>query len=95
LKKKKPLSFFKIFTNYNFSSFFKNGKDALTCFQNSHRFFVGRSRLDATVLMGIVSKGATKFELKFLQVHIKIKPIKFLPLRKSITLCKNLQNSTS
>jgi hypothetical protein len=42
---------------------------SLLWLQNSPIFFYESSRLDAIILSGIISKGATKFELKFLQIH--------------------------
>jgi hypothetical protein len=57
-------------------------------------YFGGRSRLDATVLIGIISKGATKFELKFFQVHSFLFCSIFKTTYKINKITRTYKNST-
>jgi hypothetical protein len=57
LKKTTVIRFF----NSTFSFFFKNSKGALIVLQNSCIFFCESSRLDATILTGIISKGTKEY----------------------------------
>jgi hypothetical protein len=48
-------------------------------------FFI-KSRLDVTILIGIIFKGATNFELKLFQVDIMTLTEFLRPLRKLVKL---------
>jgi hypothetical protein len=49
---------FPLYKLLHFVFFFKNLKDVLLVLQNSCRFFCRRSKLDAIILIEIISKGA-------------------------------------
>jgi hypothetical protein len=62
-----------------FAPFFKKSKDALLGFQNSCRFVLeAQDSKHATILIGIISNGATNFELIFFQVDSFLAFLDFL-----------------
>jgi hypothetical protein len=68
-------------------SFIKKTKGALLDLQNSRNLFYESSRLDATILTRMISKGATNSKLKFFQVNSFLSLLEFLnPLRNLIKL---------